>query len=211
MKITSIVLKFFLEKKNIMKHKNDLEKFNNLIESFSNLPTIGKKTAIRLAYYICINNQLEGMKLAHNIENALRFIKPCQQCGSLSENELCGICTDEERNKDTLCIVETPKDILIIEESKSYRGLYFVLDGLDNEKISKLEEMILKQNSKELIFALPHSINSDATIFFIEDKFKNLNLKFSKIAQGIPSGVNLENVDTISLNKAIQYRTKIEI
>lgn len=187
-----------------------LEKFNELVESFANLPTIGKKTAIRLAYHLCINNQIDGMKLAHNIENAIRFIKPCEQCGALSENELCKICSDEERNKNILCIVESPKDILTLEESQSYNGLYFVLDDLSEEKLEKLKQIILKLNTSELIFALTHSINSDATIFFIEDKFKGLNnLTFSKIAQGIPSGVNLENVDLISLNKAMNFRTKI--
>ncbi|TKX32850.1 recombination mediator RecR [Campylobacter aviculae] len=193
-----------------MAYNEDLEKFNELIESFSKLPTIGKKTAIRLAYHICTGNRFESIKLAHNIENALHFIKPCQQCGALSENELCGICVDKERNKDTLCIVQTPKDILTIEESKSYQGFYFVLNELDGDKLIKLEQMILKLNCKEIIFALPHSLNSDAIIFFIEDKFKDLNLQFSKIAQGIPSGVSLENVDMISLNKAINYRTKLE-
>ncbi|HEB9324620.1 TPA: recombination protein RecR [Campylobacter jejuni] len=187
-----------------------LEKFNELVESFANLPTIGKKTAIRLAYHLCINNQIDGMKLAHNIENAIRFIKPCEQCGALSENELCEICSDGERNKNILCIVESPKDILTLEESQSYNGLYFVLDDLSEEKLEKLKQIILKLNTSELIFALTHSINSDATIFFIEDKFKGLNnLIFSKIAQGIPSGVNLENVDLISLNKAMNFRTKI--
>ncbi|HDZ5025814.1 TPA: recombination protein RecR [Campylobacter jejuni] len=186
-----------------------LEKFNELVESFANLPTIGKKTAIRLAYHICTNNQIDGMKLAHNIENAIRFIKPCEQCGALSENEFCEICSDKERNKNILCIVESPKDILTLEESKSYNGFYFVLDELNEEKLEKLKQIILKLNTSELIFALTHSINSDATIFFIEDKFKHLNLSFSKIAQGIPSGVNLENVDLISLNKAMNFRTKI--
>lgn len=187
-----------------------IEKFNELVESFSKLPTIGKKTAIRLAYHICTNNPLESMKLAHNIENALRFIKPCKQCGSLSENELCEICIDEERDKDILCVVQSPKDVLILEESKSYNGLYFVLDDLNDEKLSNLRQMILQLHSKELIFAFTHSLNSDAIIFFVEERLKDLNLKFSKIAQGIPSGVNLENVDHISLHKAISYRTKIE-
>lgn len=187
-----------------------IEKFNELVESFSKLPTIGKKTAIRLAYHICTNNPLESMKLAHNIENALRFIKPCKQCGALSENELCEICTDEERDKDILCLVQSPKDVLILEESKSYTGLYFVLDDLNDEKLSNLRQMILQLHSKELIFAFTHSLNSDAMIFFIEERLKDLNLQFSKIAQGIPSGVNLENVDHISLHKAISYRTKIE-
>ncbi|EAI1034035.1 recombination protein RecR [Campylobacter coli] len=191
-----------------MTHKG-IEKFNELVESFAKLPTIGKKTAIRLAYHICAGNQLEGMKLAHNIENAIRFIKPCQQCGSLSENELCEICTDDERDKNCLCIVQSPKDVLVIEESKSYGGLYFVLDELNDEKLAQLRQMILKLQSKELIFAFTHNLNSDAMIFYIEDRLKDLNLQFSKIAQGIPSGVNLENVDFISLNKAINFRTKV--
>ncbi|EGN8141982.1 recombination protein RecR [Campylobacter coli] len=191
-----------------MTHKG-IEKFNELVESFAKLPTIGKKTAIRLAYHICRGNQLEGMKLAHNIENAIRFIKPCQQCGSLSENELCEICTDDERDKNYLCIVQSPKDVLVIEESKSYGGLYFVLDELNDEKLAQLRQMILKLQSKELIFAFTHNLNSDAMIFYIEDRLKDLNLQFSKIAQGIPSGVNLENVDFISLNKAINFRTKV--
>lgn len=171
-----------------MTHKG-IEKFNELVESFAKLPTIGKKTAIRLAYHICTGNQLEGMKLAHNIENAIRFIKPCQQCGSLSENELCEICTDDERDKNCLCIVQSPKDVLVIEESKSYGGLYFVLDELNDEKLAQLRQMILKLQSKELIFAFTHNLNSDAMIFYIEDRLKDLNLQFSKIAQGIPSGV----------------------
>ncbi|ENG0653871.1 recombination protein RecR [Campylobacter coli] len=186
-----------------------LEKFNELVESFANLPTIGKKTAIRLAYHLCINNQIDGMKLAHNIENAIRFIKPCEQCGALSENELCEICSDDERDKNCLCIVQSPKDVLVIEESKSYGGLYFVLDELNDEKLAQLRQMILKLQSKELIFAFTHNLNSDAMIFYIEDRLKDLNLQFSKIAQGIPSGVNLENVDFISLNKAINFRTKV--
>jgi len=186
-----------------------IEKFNELVESFCKLPTIGKKTAIRLAYYLCMENSLEGMKLAHNIENALRFIRPCQQCGALSENELCEICVDDERDSQILCIVQSPKDVLVIEESKSYNGFYFVLDTLDDENIKKLRIMIEKIKAKELIFALTHSVNSDAVIFFIEEKLKDLNLKLSKIAQGIPSGVHLENVDFASLHRAINFRTGI--
>ncbi|EFV1646460.1 recombination protein RecR [Campylobacter upsaliensis] len=186
-----------------------LEKFNELVESFANLPTIGKKTAIRLALYICMQNPLEGMKLSHNIENALRFIKSCRQCGALSENELCEICTDTQRDENLICLVENAKDILILEESGGYNGFYFVLNELNEEKLSKLKAMIEKLKSKELIFALTHSVHSDTTIFFIEENLKNLELKLSKIAQGIPSGVNLENVDFISLHRAMNFRTKI--
>ncbi|TQR29541.1 recombination protein RecR [Campylobacter sp. MIT 99-7217] len=187
-----------------------LEKFNELVQSFTSLPTIGKKTAVRLAYFVCMSDHFLGMKLAHDIENAIRFIKPCVKCGNLSENELCDICADSQRNKELICVVESPKDILIIEESGSFDGGYFVFDDLNEEKIQKLKDLIKEFKCKELIFAFTHSINSDAIIFFIEDKLKDLDLNFSKIAQGIPSGVHLENVDFISLHRALNHRMKIK-
>lgn len=192
-----------------MSHKNS-EKFNELVASFASLPTIGKKTAIRLAYFVSMKNHLLGAKLANDIENAIRFIKPCAKCGNLSENELCDICASDERDKSTLCIVESARDILILEESGSFDGLYFVLDELNDEKVAKLRAMIAEFGVKELIFALTHSVNAEAIGFFVEERLKDLNLQFSKIAQGIPSGVNLENVDFISLHKAMVFRTKLK-
>lgn len=192
-----------------MSHKNS-EKFNELVASFASLPTIGKKTAIRLAYFVSMKNHLLGAKLANDIENAIRFIKPCAKCGGLSENELCDICASDERDKSTLCIVESARDILILEESGSFDGLYFVLDELNDEKVAKLRAMIAEFNVRELIFALTHSVNTEAIGFFVEERLKDLNLQFSKIAQGIPSGVNLENVDFISLHKAMVFRTKLK-
>ena len=149
-------------------------------------------------------------KLAQDIENAIRFIKPCSKCGALSENELCEICADDERDRDLLCLVEDAKDILILEESGSFNGLYFVLDELNDEKVAKLRAMILEFSVKELVFALTHSVNAEAMSFFVEDKLADLNLSMSKIAQGVPSGVHLENVDFISLHKAMVFRTKLK-
>ena len=186
------------------------EKFNELVASFASLPTIGKKTAIRLAYFVSLQNHLAGTKLAQDIENAIRFIKPCSKCGALSENELCEICADTERDRAVLCVVESAKDILILEESGSFNGLYFVLDELNDDKIAKLRTMIAEFSVKELIFALTSAINAEAMSFFVEDRLQDLGLKFSKIAQGIPSGVHLENVDFISLHKAMAFRTKLK-
>lgn len=190
--------------------KKTNEKFNELVASFASLPTIGKKTAIRLAYFVSLQNHLAGAKLAQDIENAIRFIKPCGKCGALSENELCEICADDERDRDLLCLVEDAKDILILEESGSFNGLYFVLDELNDEKVAKLRAMILEFSVKELVFALTHSVNAEAMGFFVEDKLADLNLSMSKIAQGVPSGVHLENVDFISLHKAMVFRTKLK-
>lgn len=188
----------------------DLESFNDLVASFSALPTIGKKTALRLAYHICIKDPLLGAKLAYNIEESIRKIKKCIQCGCISENELCEICANHDRDNEILCIVQSPKDILVLEESGSFLGYYFVLESTDDESIDKLRKMILDKNCKELFFAFTQGLNSDALVFFIEERLKNLDLKFTQIAQGIPSGVSLENVDFISLHKAINHRTKLE-
>lgn len=185
------------------------EKFNELVNNLMNLPSIGKKTALRLAYSICKEHSA-SLCLATSIENAVRFIKPCSQCGNLSENELCELCVNEQRARNLLCIVESAKDILILEESGGFSGLYFVLEGIEPTHIAKLKKMIQNCQSKEVIFALTHSVNSDALAFFIEEQLKEFDLSLSKIAQGIPSGVSLENVDMISLHKAIAHRTKLE-
>ncbi|AJC86010.1 recombination mediator RecR [Campylobacter sp. RM16704] len=187
-----------------------IEKFNELVKAFSSLPTIGKKTALRLAYHVCIKDPLLGLKLSYNIEDAIRMIKKCVQCGALSENELCEICSNEDRDHTIICIVQDPKDILVLEESGSFDGFYFVLDDTNEENIFKLRTMIKNKNIKEVFFAFTQGINSDTIVFFIEEKLKDLNLKFSQIAQGIPSGVSLENVDFISLHKAINHRTKLD-
>ena len=190
--------------------KKNSEKFNELVASFASLPTIGKKTAIRLAYFVSLQNHLAGTKLAQDIENAIRFIKPCSRCGALSENELCEVCADTERDRALLCVVESAKDILILEESGSFNGLYFVLDELSDEKIAKLRAMIVEFSVRELIFALTNALSAEATSFFVEDRLADLSLTFSKIAQGIPSGVHLENVDLMSLHKAMAFRTRLK-
>ena len=189
--------------------KLNSEKFNELVASFASLPTIGKKTAVRLAYFISMQSPLVGAKLAADIENAIRFIKPCARCGNLSENELCEICASDERDRSLLCVVENPKDILTIEESGSFSGLYFVLDRLDDERIAALRAMCVEFGVRELIFALTNAMSADSVGFFVEEQLKDLGLNLSKIAQGVPSGVALDNVDFISLHKALAYRTKI--
>lgn len=107
-----------------------------------------------------------------------------------------------------LCIVENAKDIFIIEESTDFDGKYFVLKSLEELDIKKLED-IVKEDVKEIIFALTPSISNDAIIIFLEDKLKEYDLSFTKIAQGVPTGINLENVDTLSLSKALELRVKV--
>ncbi len=189
--------------------KQKLEKFENLVDGFNSLPSIGKKSALRLAYHIVLNDAYAGMRLAHSIETALRSLRKCDNCGGLSEHELCDICLDMERQREILCLVESPKDIFILEENGSFEGVYFVLESLEDEDIKKLQNLARENEVKELIFALTPNLQNDGIILFIEDKLKEYDIKFTKIAQGIPTGVSIENVDSLSLSKALLSRTKV--
>ncbi|MDR1554791.1 MAG: recombination mediator RecR [Campylobacteraceae bacterium] len=186
-----------------------LQKFNQLIEAFSVLPTVGKKSALRFAYHLVLKDTFGAMKLAHAIENAVRTIRRCECCGGVSEHEICEICLDENRNNGQLCIVESAKDIFILEEHKLFLGRYFVFDSLEDDKVHDLKKVIKETKINEVIFAFTPTLASDAMILFIEDKLQDLDLSFTKIAQGVPTGVQLENVDMLSLSKALKDRTKI--
>jgi len=188
--------------------KQKLDKFNNLVEAFELIPTIGKKSALRFAYHLVLNDTFLAMKLSNAIESAVKSIKKCQICGGLSENEICEICLDEQRDDTKICIVENAKDIFVLEENRLFNGRYFVLENLEKDSIDRLKNLV--QNSvQEIIFALTPSISSDAVILFIEDQLSDTDIIFTKIAQGVPTGVHLENVDMLSLSKAIDLRVKI--
>jgi len=189
--------------------KKGLEKFYDLVDAFESLPTIGKKSAQRLAYHIVMNDSYSGIKIAHSIENALRNIKKCLKCGSMSEHEICETCLDENKDRTKVCIVQSAKDIFIIDESKQFDGLYFVLEELEPEAIDRLMEFIKQNDICDVLFAITPSLSNDAFILYIEDKLKDFKLTFTKIAQGVPTGVSLENVDILSLAKAIQSKVNI--
>lgn len=186
-----------------------LDSFYSLVEAFESLPSIGKKSALRLAYHITMNDSHCGLKIAHNIENAIKKIRQCKYCGNISEHEICEICLDTDRNKSILAIVQSAKDIFAIEESRHFFGKYFVLEKLEASNIERLQNFITFNNVEEVLFAVTPSLANEAYILHIEDKLQKYNLKFSKIAQGVPTGVSLENIDMLSLSKAIQSRVKI--
>ncbi len=189
--------------------KKGLEKFYELVEAFEALPTVGKKSALRLAYHIVMNDNYCGIKLAHSIENAIKNINKCIKCGSISEHEICEFCLDDTRNKNTLCIVQSAKDIFVIEESKQFEGIYFVIEELEEDNLYRLIDIVRENRVNEILFAITPSLSNDAFILFIEDKLKQFEINFTKIAQGVPTGVSLENVDLISLSKAIQSKVGI--
>jgi recombination protein RecR len=188
--------------------KHSLEKFNRLVDALQELPTIGQKSAVRLAYHMVMKDNFGALKIAHAIENALGSLKKCRSCGGMSEDELCAICSDEGRNHRLLCIVENAKDILTIEENGLFEGRYFVLDSLDELNVTHLKEMIAS-GIEEVIFALTPSIANDAVILFIEDKLSDEDVRFTRIAQGVPTGVSLENIDMLSLARALKDRVDV--
>ena len=187
--------------------KNSLRKFDKLVKKLEALPSVGKKSAIRIAYHLSFTNKFEGINLAHAIEESVEYIQKCQKCNGISENEICEICIDEHRSKDVLCIVESPKDILIVEESHTYNGLYFVLEDITEESLNTLLDS--SKEIKEIIFAFPPSMNSESVIIYVQDKLEFLGIKFYKIAHGVPTGVKLENLDLPSISEAIKNKNII--
>ena len=187
---------------------NSLEKFNRLVEALQELPTIGKKSATRLAYFMIMNDTYAGLKISHAIEDAIGSLNKCRVCGGMSEDELCHICCDERRDETLLCIVENAKDILLLEENGLFDGRYFVLESLEELSVAHLEK-IVKNGVEEILFALTPSIANDAVILYIEDKLSSYSVHFSKIAQGVPTGVSLENIDLLSLTRALEDRVRV--
>lgn len=188
--------------------RHSLERFNRLVDALQELPTIGQKSATRLAYHMVMNDNFSALKIAHAIENALGALRRCHSCGGMSEDELCHICSDEDRDQQLLCIVENAKDILTLEENGLFGGRYFVLESLEGLDIAHLQAMV-ESGVQEVIFALTPSIANDAVIMYIEDKLSRYPINFTRIAQGVPTGVSLENIDMLSLARALQDRVKI--
>jgi recombination protein RecR len=187
--------------------KQKIEAFENLVSAFQEMPSIGKKSAIKMAYHLVMEDSFSAMKLAHAIEEGVNSIRRCKKCHNMSENELCSICSDEYRDNSKLCIVQSAKDIITIEESGQYNGIYYIIRELHDLDEYHLKEMV--RGIEEVIFAFPPSIATDTMILYIEEKLSDTNLHFTKIAQGVPTGVELDNVDILSLSRALESRVKI--
>ena len=184
--------------------KSSPKSFEALIEALQALPTLGKKSAIKLAYHLLIENPALGVRLAHSIEQGLCSIKQCTICGNVAEHELCEICADDERDAGSLCVVTSPKDIIVIEQSGAFNGKYFIASQADSD-MQKLFN-IVSNGVKEIVFAFTPCVESEVLIVLLEEKLKSHNVKFTKIAQGVPTGISLENVDALSLTRAFSGR-----
>ena len=191
---------------------------NNLIECYKKLPGIVEKTAERLALATL---QLDDTMLdlfSKSIIDSKNKIKRCQQCNHLTEEELCQICKDDSRDKKVICVVEEPKNVIIFEKVGTYKGLYHVLDGLispldginpEDIKINELLDRIKKEQIEEIIIAVKPSIEGETTAMYISKLLEGQNVKITRIAHGIPLGVDMEYIDSLTLEKALEDRTNI--
>ena len=199
-----------------MKNENSL--LNQLIQAFKILPGIGEKSAQRMAFHLLEKNREGGRNLAKVINESVENIRNCSECRNLTEDVVCHICLDEKRNKKLICVVESPTDVLAIENSGSFNGKYFVLmgrlspiDGVTPQDlgIPKLIERIKSSDIDEIIIATSPTIEGDATSFYIKDQLNDNNILISRIAYGVPMGGELEYVDNTTLGRAIQGRREI--
>ena len=199
--------------------KNEETLLAQLIQSFKILPGIGEKSAQRMAFYLLEKNREGGNNLAKLISTSMEQIRNCSTCRNLTEEVECEICSNEKRDKNLLCVVENPTDVIAIESSGSFKGKYFVLmgrlspiDGVtpENLGIPMLIERINNSDIKELIIATSPTVEGDATSFYINDQIKNETILVSRIAYGVPMGGELEYVDNTTLSRAIQGRRKLD-
>ena len=191
---------------------------NDLINSLTILPGVGKKSAQRMALYLLDKNKDGAGILAKTLEKAIDEIGRCESCRMLTSNSLCKICSDNTRDMNSICVVENPSDVLAIESTGGFKGRYFVLlgrlspiDGIspDDLGINDFLKLIKIENIKEVILATSSTVEGDATAIYIKDHISDI--KVSRISYGIPIGGELEYVDGNTIARAIQGRTEINV
>ena len=189
-----------------------------LTQELTSLPGVGLKTAQRLALHILRQQRVATNRLAEAIATLHDRVQTCSICFSLADEAICVICKDSSRTKTTLCIVEDPLDVEAIERTGSYQGVYHVLGGLlsplagigvDQLTIKELVSRTEKESIQEIIIALEHSMEGEATTRHIMSYIKHLNIPVTRLARGLPTGGDIEFADALTLNAAFSGRTKV--
>ncbi len=190
-----------------------------LIKELARFPGIGEKTAARLAAFVLRASDEDARRLAESILEVKRSIRLCPLCFNFTEKQLCDICADQSRDKETICIVEEPDALIAIEESGEYRGVYHVLHGVlapldgigpEHLKIRELLERITDHGVKEIIVATNPNVQGESTALLITGLAKNKGVKVTRIASGVPVGGDLKYADPLTLAKSIAYRRGME-
>jgi recombination protein RecR len=194
------------------------ESLKNLIEAFKYLPSVGEKTAERFAFSIfdLDDDQIELFK--ESLDDVRSKVHPCSKCNVLTEEDLCSICSDDHREKNTLCVVEDVKSVFLFEKLGMFKGKYHVLNGLispldgvnpEDIGIDKLLDRIHDEKFKEIIFAFRPSIEGETTALYIKKILDGLDLKITKLASGLPIGADMEYIDSLTLERALNDRKEV--
>jgi recombination protein RecR len=188
---------------------------NSLTQALRQLPGIGPKSAQRMAYRLLLHKRQQAAALAQALIHALEGVGQCRRCRDLSESEVCAMCQDSGRDERLLCIVESPLEVLAFEQTGSYKGLYFVLhgqlsplDGLGPQELGLplLAEILAEGKVREVIIATSPTMEGEATAYYIQQLTDAVEIKTSRLAQGVPMGGNLELLDGATLAQALMNR-----
>lgn len=194
------------------------EALQNFISVFSELPGVGRRSSERIAYHLLTRGGDLSERLSEAIVNLKKNTLVCGVCGNLSDYDPCLICTDPQRDRDIICIVESPADIYHIESTNSYRGVYHALGGVlsplngitpEDLNLKGLAERLKTSSFSEIIFATSATTEGDATIMYIKDMFKGSNVAFSHLARGIPVGMSIQYAGNKSLSEAMRGRERL--
>lgn len=189
-----------------------------LIEQFERLPGIGHKTARRLAFHILDSSVEEAEDFADALVSAKRLVKYCSVCQNITDLDICAVCGDMRRDTSIICVMESPKDVISLEKTKEYNGLYHVLHGAispmddigpEDIKIAELLRRLGGNDVKEVIMATNPNIEGEATAMYVSRLIKPLGIKVTRIAHGVPVGGDLEYADEVTLTRAIEGRREM--
>lgn len=194
------------------------EALEELVESLQLLPTIGPKSATRLAFWLMEAPESKANRISQAIRVARERVGHCRRCYNYSEHPLCPICQDARRESDKLCVVVQPRDILALEKTREYRGLYHVLGGLlsplegigpEKVRLRELFERLERESIQEVILALDPTVAGEATSLYLSRQLQG-RVVLTRLAQGLPAGGNLEYTDEVTLGRALRGRRRLD-
>ena len=187
----------------------------NAVNELAKLPGVGQRTALRFALHLLKQNEDNTIQLAKSLISLVSEIKHCKRCNNLSDSEICSICANPQRQNDTICVVENIREVMAIESTNQYKGLYHVLGGVISPiegigvgdiAIEQLIKRVEQEDIKEIILALPTTMEGDTTSFYINKLLENYNIKISAIARGVAIGDKIEYADEQTLARCILNR-----
>jgi recombination protein RecR len=198
--------------------RNQGSAIDRLVALFCRLPGVGKKSAGRMVYHILDGDPGYAHLLADELGLLHRAIRRCSVCGSFTETDPCPVCTDPDRDRGLICVVERPQDVRIIEESREFRGIFHVLGGLiapldgigpDKLRIGELLSRVRRDGARELILAFNPTIEGDTTALYLQKILQDLKVDLSRLASGLPVGGDLEYTDKLTLSRSFRGRIKL--